>query len=302
VLQFLAPQDFEAGKTVFDVTVSVSDNVDPAVTQVLKVNLTDVNETAPPITGTVGNDTLRGTEGNDVILALEGNDTLLGLSGADLLDGGPGRDSYDGGDGDDTLVLRSSESSTDTFLGGAGFDTLKVAEDSTTVVLNGLRVTDIEAFDGSGRTVQGGSLADVFDFSTFTSVIGVSAILGQGGNDQITGNALTADRIEGGGGSDTLIWNGGNDTFLGGAGNDTFQFLNGFGSGEVTITDFDRSGDDVVRLVGFTFGDAGSAAALRTATTFTSNGALLDLDAMADWAASCSPGSGRCPSAERKTS
>jgi Ca2+-binding RTX toxin-like protein len=262
-----------AGALDFETAASADGSI---ANTAFSITVTDVSEAAPPITGTGASETLRGTEGNDVILALGGNDTLLGLGGADLLNGGPGRDTYDGGAGDGPLLIRSNEASGDTFRGGTGFDTLKVAGDSTTVTLNGLRVTDIEAFDGSGRVVRGSNARDVFDFSTFTSVVGVISLRGQGGNDEITGNALTADQVEGGQGDDTLIWNGGNDTFVGGSGNDTFRFLNGSGSGDVTIQDFDRSGNDVVQLMGF--GGTVSATTLRNATDFTAAGALLDLE------------------------
>jgi Ca2+-binding RTX toxin-like protein len=70
----------------------------------------------------------------------------------------------------------------------------------------------------------------------------------------------------------------------GGAGADSFVDLAGAASGSDTIVDFDLSGNDVIRFVGFDFGgasdDQARRNALSAASTIDSRGAVIDLDAI----------------------
>jgi hypothetical protein len=70
---------------------------------------------------------LLGTEGDDFILGLDGNDRLIGRAGDDLLSGGEGADTLIGGAGDDVLLLRTGDaasggSGADRFIADAGAD------------------------------------------------------------------------------------------------------------------------------------------------------------------------------------
>jgi Ca2+-binding RTX toxin-like protein len=90
--------------------------------------------------------------------------------------------------------------------------------------------------------------------------------------------------IEGGAGNDLITGGAGDDMLTGGAGADTFVYLAGAASGSDTIIDFDLSGNDVIRFVGFDFGgasdDQARRNALSAASTFNSRGAVIDLDAI----------------------
>jgi VCBS repeat-containing protein len=93
--------------------------------------------TAQPVNGGAGDDmitgnglanTLLGGSGNDTLLGGGGDDMLMGDAGNDLLDGGAGSDRVDGGIGDDLLVYVAAENAgaQDTYVGGAGVDTLRL--------------------------------------------------------------------------------------------------------------------------------------------------------------------------------
>ena len=64
----------------------------------------------------------------------------------------------------------------------------------------------------------------------------------------------------------------GADVLTGGFGNDAFVYRIGVAAGADRITDFDASGNDVIRLVGFS-----PSSNLASATSFDSQGALIDL-------------------------
>jgi len=236
------------------------------------------------IAGRGGADTLNGLGGADLLMGGTGNDTLNGGEGADRLAGESGVDVLDGGAGDDVLFIQGTADATDTLTGGAGIDTVRATGTAATVTLAGTgRISGVEIFDGAGKGIVGTTGADVFDFSVFTTVTGVTSIRGGNGNDTIIGSN-GADVILGGGGADVLNGAGGTDVLTGGAGNDTFRFVAGQSSGLTTITDFDAAGNDVLRFSGFSFGgastDAQRLAAISAATTFSGGGATIDLDAL----------------------
>ena len=166
------------------------------------------------------------------VLGLAGNDTLTGGSGNETLDGGTGVDTVRGGGGDDTILVSGNQATTDTMDGGAGQDRILVSAAGGNFTLSGTsRLANIEQINGSGVAIQGSSGADTFDFSGI-SLVSVSAILGLGG-------------------ADTLIGSGGDDIVTGGTGNDIFVFRLGQTTGNDSITDFDASGNDVIRLAGY---------------------------------------------------
>ncbi len=160
-----------------------------------------------------------------IIRGLAGNDRITGTLVGDEIDGGSGTDQLSGGEGDDVFVIRNAEASSDLISGGGGTDTIRVAADSSTVTLARLTV-DAEVFEGAGQKINGTSLANLLDFSTFSAVSGIRSISGLAGNDTLIGS-LADDAIDGGIGNDTVTGGGGDDTITGGAGND----LLGGGSG-----------------------------------------------------------------------
>ena len=211
-------------------------------------NGSGVGGVAPPVDpaggGSADHDNLIGGSGNDTIHAGGGNDTLSGGSGADVLNGGNGNDSINGGDGNDTI---EGGSGNDTMDGGAGNDTYRVAgtdhgfdryQDSGGVdriiaTANGTRIgllsgfgpaSGIETITANGFTgvfIAGQSGADNLNFSG-TSLVGINRIEGGGGNDTVTGSSA-ADKILGDAGNDKLSGAFGADTLTGGAGNDTLS-------------------------------------------------------------------------------
>ena len=126
--------------------------------------------------------------------------TLTGGSGADILSGGSAADRIDGGGGNDRFVAHVLDGS-DTYVGGAGIDTLDIG-----LTMAG---ATIDLARGSARSTQIGN----------DSLTGIENVLGGGGADAISGSTA-ANLIEGGGGNDTLRGGDGIDTLKGGAGDD----------------------------------------------------------------------------------
>ena len=179
--------------------------------------------------GDAGDDDLDGGAGNDQLFGGDGLDNLFGgldndrLSGGadadelfgeegnDTLNGGAGADHQDGGIGDDTFVISGTDGLGDSFAGGDGVDTLKVAGTSA-VTLAGFNAaaSSIEQWDGNGKGVMGTSAADVFDLSGLTSKTGLPFVDAGAGNDTLIGSKF----------ADTLIGGTGHDTLSGGLGAD----------------------------------------------------------------------------------
>ncbi|MFT3973573.1 MAG: hypothetical protein QM699_09025 [Amaricoccus sp.] len=188
------------------------------------------------------------------IYGLTGNDTLIGSGGADTIDGGSGNDTISAGAGADTIVIRGTEAQSDVIDGGDGQDVLKVdATGGTATLLLSSRITGVETINGGGVGLQGTSAANALDFSKM-ALVNVTSISGLAGNDTLAGGT-------------------GNDTLTGGSGNDTFVFHFGDTTGDDRITDFDASGNDVIRLDGYA-----ATTFLSDAISFNSLGALINLD------------------------
>ncbi|MBP7335842.1 calcium-binding protein [Niveispirillum sp.] len=194
------------------------------------------------ISDTAGNNRLSGDDGNDTLAGGNGNDTLSGDAGDDLLISGMGTDQLNGGDGNDRLIASGASSTLD---GGLGSDTLEAAG-SNSLLIGGAGDDTLTA-TGAQSTLRGGDGNDVL------SAGAGSLILGEAGNDTITGGGATVD---GGAGDDVLQVRSGQMT--GGAGADRFV-LDGvtrpysgswqyYGVESATITDFDVNGGDVIDL------------------------------------------------------
>ncbi len=169
--------------------------------------------------GEAGN-TFTGTAGDDVI-EYSGDAVFVGGgAGDDVITataGGPAR-TYDGGDGDDLLI--ASEGA-DTFIGGAGVDTLSYADASRRVYVDLLfNNADDGAAGDSFESIEnliGSAFDDIMFGGNADNVIhggdGNDALIGDGGDDILHGEA----------GNDELFGDEGNDTLFGGEGDDRLE-------------------------------------------------------------------------------
>ena len=129
-LRFLASPDFETPidvgmDNVYNVTINASDGINPATTQAVTIQVTNVDGptqigtvSANILIGTAEGELINGKGGNDTIDGLGGNDTLLGAVGADTIDGGDGNDSLDGGKEDDVLTGGNGDDALNGGIGG----------------------------------------------------------------------------------------------------------------------------------------------------------------------------------------
>ncbi len=197
------------------------------------------------ITGTASNDTIRGLAGNDILSGADGgdiiyggdnddtlngdagNDDLYGEAGADTINGGDGVDDIYGGAGGDTLNgdagndnfwLSGTEGIGDQYNGGDDYDRLYL---ETNVTLGGgVTFTNMEELRFQGFNITA-VLNESYDLSSMVRS-GVGDLLGQGGNETITGTQSN-DTIYGYAGSDTLNGHDGGDTIYGGDDADTIN-------------------------------------------------------------------------------
>jgi Ca2+-binding RTX toxin-like protein len=148
------------------------------------------------VDGGDGNDTLTGGDGVDLLNGNAGDDTLNGGAGNDVLIGGPGVDPHNGGPGDDLMIWNPGDGS-EPINGEAGNDTFQFnggnGADTMTVTANGQRVTFFRQ-----------PAAITMDIGT-TETVFANAL---GGDDLVTIGpglaALTAVRVDGGAGNDTV--------------------------------------------------------------------------------------------------
>lgn len=164
-----------------------------------------------------------------------GNDRYLGLGGS--VDG-----AVNGGDGNDLFRPGDAE---ETFVGGAGTDTLDFRRTSGVTVALDLTETATGVADGDS-------------YSGFEVILGsrtgADVLIGDGGANRLSGFG-GRDSLDGRGGHDSVEGGFGVDTLTGGSGNDSFVFQNRYGMGDV-ITDFSptgAAGDDrfVITAAGF---------------------------------------------------
>lgn len=246
------------------------------------------------INGQEGDDTLVGGGGMDTIFGGAGNDTIVGGSGDDTLDGGQGNNTLGGGNGSDVLILEPFADGTNTSIDTGGADVVEIrgtaGADSFTISQVGglLRVSTpsasitvsesvhtvrIVAMDGADTVTMGnindtrplalivdlGEGSDKFDGqASFANRLPIQ-VLGQGGDDTITGSA-NGDILNGGDGDDMISGDRGEDSIRGGAGNDTLfgdtdddQLLGEDGADSLfggTGNDLLRGGNDDDRING----------------------------------------------------
>lgn len=226
--------------------------------------------------GATTGDALAGDGGNDVIYgdSLPGFVTLA-RGGNDLLNGGKGDDKLYGQGGDDQLVGGEGN---DQLFGGAGDDYLY--DDEGQDILNGGAGSDTYFYDS---TSDSGVMVDLskgaaYSVSTGSNqLISVENIVAGLGNDQLIGDSQAnvifgyggSDSINGGAGSDTLVYSQvsdsnvhGFDTVYGfdfGTNGDKFQ-LNGL--------DIDSVGTTSLTLASDTTLDRALAGTLRASSIY----------------------------------
>ena len=129
---------------------------------------------------------LTGTVDPDVINGLGGNDTIDGGGGNDIINGGTGIDQLSGGDGDDIFIEDQITGSTETFNGGAGFDTIELRAVPSPIVsslgmlsphtLSGASsLTSIERLlfaSNAGETVQASVSYNLLGSTGLTELVG----------------------------------------------------------------------------------------------------------------------------------
>ena len=234
----------------------------------------DVNNIAQRILGTAGDDTLtaiasmsntlNGLAGNDTLRGSDRADVLIGGTGNDVLLGGAGADTYrfSKGDGEDRIEDSStgfSDSNTISFADINASDVRAVEQQGSDLVLrygtsDSLRITKYFAVDNligsisfaDGKTwsaadiagrQQGTAQADVLVGISLTA----NKIDGLDGNDTLIGGDL-GDVLSGGRGNDALFGMSGNDTLAGGTGTDRLEG----GWGDDTYLFNKGDGNDVV--------------------------------------------------------
>lgn len=182
------------------------------------------------VTGS-GDDTVIGTEGANSIETGAGRDRITARGGNDTLDGGAGADTMSGGSGNDTYVI---DNSGDRINEGGGTDTVLASVDyALGSALEHLTLTGDGGISGTGNgraNVLRGNEGD----NTLSGLDGDDTVIGGFGDDDIRGgngdDVLSggfdgrlivaeylddvdwlppddgADRIDGGSGTDTLIY------------------------------------------------------------------------------------------------
>lgn len=180
-------------------------------------------------------DLINGNDGNDRLYGEAGVDTINGGAGTDYIYGGAGADILNGGDSGDNFYISGTDSLGDQYDGGAGGDSIRLEADSYFNSSNS--ITSVTYIFMNGFNLIS-ALGDGFDL-TGTLRSGTGNLLGQGGNETITGGD-NADYIYGLAGADILNGGLGNDYLYGGDDSDT---ING-GDGNDSI--YGEAGSDVL--------------------------------------------------------
>jgi trimeric autotransporter adhesin len=163
-----------------------------------------------------------------------GADTITGSVGNDVIAGGADNDQLSGGLGNDDFQYSGAANGFDAVQGGDGTDRIVATAASTVIGLQS--VAGIEAITGqafAGVVIQGGTIADTFDFTSI-ALSAIARIDGGAGTDTITGSI----------GNDVIAGGADDDQLAGGTGNDDFQY-----AGATTGFDTVAGGDGTDRIV-----------------------------------------------------
>ncbi len=190
--------------------------------------------------------------------ATSGNDSIVGTGWADVINGLGGNDTLSGFAGNDTFGFTSGDDVIVGHLSNFGVDTLDLTQYSASNVtfrVSGLDVLVTTAqgtirLESQVRYATGHERSNIETILFNNGTLNEAAIRERAVSDQATAGANT---ITGTGQADIIRGLAGNDTITGGAGADIFVFARGDGADR--ITDFSRSGGDVIRFHGLTYGD-----------------------------------------------
>lgn len=191
------------------------------------------------ITGDDSGNHLSGLDGKDIVSGGGGDDLLEGGAGDDKLSGGSGDDSIDGGSGNDKL---SGGSGNDNINGGAGRDQMIGGSGDDTYDVS---QSDDKVTEGAN---QGDDTVIAHDDYVLGHNIETLVLAEDGGNINGTGNK-GSETIIGNSGDNVLSGGkGGSDVLTGGEGSDTFVIDSKLSKTVFdTITDF-VSGEDLIQL------------------------------------------------------
>ena len=189
------------------------------------------------------------TSGNDIIIGTAFADVINGLGGSDTMTGFAGDDTFGFTSGDDVILGNLSNFGTDML------DLRQFSASNATFRVSGVDVL-VTTSSGTirlGSQVQyatGHERSNIETILFSNGTLNEAAIRARAISDQATAGANT---ITGTGQADIIRGLAGNDTITGGAGADIFVFARGDGADR--ITDFSRSGGDVIRFYGLTYND-----------------------------------------------
>ncbi|HVV89088.1 MAG TPA: calcium-binding protein [Solirubrobacterales bacterium] len=176
------------------------------------------------IYGERGSDTLDGGGGNDRIYGGRGSDHIEGGPGSDLVEGEQGNDTVEGGAGDHDIV--EGNQGDDTLNGGAGNEDVIIGGPGNDKIDGGPGEHDIADYAGVGGAVTINLQTQTVTGAENEHLEGIEDAIGGSGNDTLIGSAETANRLDGGPGSDHLEAAGPGDEAFGGPGGD--QCTGGF--------------------------------------------------------------------------
>jgi Ca2+-binding RTX toxin-like protein len=160
---------------------------------------------------------------NDTLVNVEAvgggylNDTITGDAAGNVLGGGSGNDTLSGAAGNDTLFGGGGSGQVDTLVGGVGIDTASWGSYAKSFYFD---YGSVGPTSKIAVVLNGATAVNVLiDGITAGTVAAVENLIGAGGDDTFTGDAL-ANRLDGGFGDDTLTGGAGADVLIGGEGND----------------------------------------------------------------------------------
>ncbi|HET7054330.1 MAG TPA: calcium-binding protein [Solirubrobacterales bacterium] len=170
------------------------------------------------IHGGRGKDSVYGEGGEDTIFDERGSDRSNGGGGADLVLGESGNDRIDGGAGDGDRV--NGGPGDDSVEGGSGdFDVLNGGPGNDKID-GGPGSHDIASYAGTGGAVTVDLQTQTVRGAESERLHGIEDAVGGSGADTLIGDPGTANRLDGGPGSDRLDPAGSGDEAFGGPGSD----------------------------------------------------------------------------------
>ncbi|NET56420.1 MAG: calcium-binding protein [Symploca sp. SIO2E6] len=223
---------------------------------------------------------LVGTAFDDRLIGNESNNQLRGNGGADYFDGGAGIDSVAFANGKFAITADLSQNRASYIddagtevvqtlinienLGGTAFDDVLIGDDGNNRLQGNTGADYFDGGEGTDTVVFNDKFAITADLSqnraTYIDDAGVEVVETLINIENLVGTAFN-DTLIGDGGNNNLNGSKGDDLLTGGAGADKFNF-SFFHQGIDTITDFNSTEGDRIRVSASGFGDALTAGVL----------------------------------------